>query len=181
MKTAVKIFPWIVLAIPFLALAYFYASIAGEILIYRSLGGNDSVYAPKSLFTVFRVPLIEAVCAAMVEVMRRRFLRSESGLPVASMWNVLLYTVAFKSLFQAFEFIASSVYHAQACADVFFYATISAVASGIFLVVIKCRAVFRNFRREDWRVSPVEKIILGVLLISYLFLAFAPTFIYQAA
>jgi len=181
MKPAVKILPWLVLAIPFFALAYFYDSIAGEILIYRSFGGNDSVFAPKSLFTVFRVPLIEVVCALLVEVMRRKFLRSESGLPVASMWNVLLYTVAFKSLFQTFEFIASSVYNAQTYADVFFYATTAAIAGGIFLVVIKCRDIFRNFRREDWNASASEKIILGVLLISYLFLAFAPMFIYKSA
>ena len=179
MKPATKIFPWLVLAIPFLALAYFYDSINGEILLYRSFGG-ESIFAPKSLFTVFRVPLIEVVCAAMVEVMRRRFSRSESGLRAASMWNVLLYTVAFKSLFQTFEFLASFVYNARAYADVFFYATIFAIAVGIFLVIIKRRDVFRNFRREDWTVSPIEKLILGVLLVSYLFLALAPMFVYQA-
>ncbi|HEX8369717.1 MAG TPA: hypothetical protein VF604_14320 [Pyrinomonadaceae bacterium] len=179
MKTTVKIFPWFVLAITFLLPAYFYDSIAGEILIYRSFSGNDLVFAPKSLFTVFRVPLIEVVCAALVEVMRRKFSRSESGLAAASMWNVLLYTVVFKSLFQTFEFIASFVYNAQAYADIFFYATISAIVAGVSLVVAKRRAVFRNFRREDWKASTGEKIILGVLLISYLFLAFAPMFIYK--
>lgn len=181
MKPAVKIFPWIILAIPFFALAYLYNSIAGEIEIYRGFGGGDAVFAPKSLFTVFRVPLIEVVCAALVETMRRKFLRSESGLPAASMWNILLYTVAFKSLFQIFEFIASSVYNAQAYADVFFYATIVTIAGGILLIVIKCGDIFRNFRREDWKVSPVEKIILVVLLILYLLLAFAPMFIYKSA
>src|SRR5215213_9472884 len=127
-----KIFPWLILAITFFALAYFYNSVAGEILIYRGFGG-DTLFAPKSVFTVFRVPLIELVCAALVEVMRRKFSRSESGRAAASIWNVLLYTVAFKSLFQTFEFIASFVYNAQAYADVFFYATIFAVVGGIFL------------------------------------------------
>ena len=177
-----KIFPWLVLAIPFPALAYFYDSIAAEILIYRSFfgDGGETVFAPKSPFTVFRVPLIEVVCAAMVETMRRKFSRSESGLMTASMWNVLLYTVAFKSLFQTFEFIASFVYKSQACADAFLYATIAAVAVGIFLAVVKCRDIFRNFRREDWKASPREKIILGVSLISYLFLAVAPMFVYKS-
>ncbi|HEX9962406.1 MAG TPA: hypothetical protein VGB00_15835 [Pyrinomonadaceae bacterium] len=180
MKTAVKIFPWIILAITFLALGYFYGSIAGEILIYRSFGG-DTVFAPKSLFTVFRVPLIEVVCALMVEVMRRKFSRSESGKPFAPVWNILLYTVTFKSLFQTFEFIASFVYESQTYADVFFYATIAAVIAGIFSVVFKGRDIFRNLRREDWKAAPLEKVVLGVLLVSYLFLAFAPTFIYKSA
>ncbi|HEX8737843.1 MAG TPA: hypothetical protein VF721_21105 [Pyrinomonadaceae bacterium] len=179
MKPSFKILPWLILAFTFLALGYFYNSIAGEILIYRGFGG-DTLFAPKSVFTVFRVPLIELVCAAMVEVMRRRFSRSESGQTAACVWNILLYTVAFKSLLQTFEFIASSVYQAQAYADVFFYATIPAVAGGIFLVIIKGRDVFRNFRREDWKISPSEKIILGFLLVSYLFLAFAPMFIYKS-
>jgi uncharacterized membrane protein len=180
MKTAFKIFPWIVLAITFVVLAYFYNSIADEILIYRSFGGGDAVFAPKSVFAVFRVPFIEVVCAAIVEVMRRKFLRSENGLPAAAMWSVLLYTVAFKSLFQTFEFIASFVYQSQAYADIFFYATIAVIAVGIFLVIFKRRQIFRNLRREDWKVSTPEKIILGVLLILYLALAFSPMFIYKS-
>jgi hypothetical protein len=181
LKTAVKIFPWIILAITFAALGYFYDLIAGEILIYRSLSGGAPLFAPKSLFTVFRVPLIEVVCALMVEIMRRKFSRSETGKPFASVWNILLYTVAFKSLFQTFEFLASFVYESQTYADVFFYATIVAVAAGIFLVVFKGRNIFRNLRREDWKSAPNEKIVLGVLLVSYLFLAFAPTVIYKSA
>lgn len=181
MKTAFKIFPWLVLAIPFFALIYFYNSIAEKILIYRSFSGGEALFAPKSLFTVFRVPLIEIVCAAIVELMRRKFSRSESGQPVASMWNVLLYTVAFKSLFQSFDFIAASVYNSQTYADVFFYATVFAVAAGIILAVSKRRAIFRRFRRQDWKLSSGEKIILGFLLVSYLGLAFAPMFIYKSA
>jgi hypothetical protein len=176
-----KIFPWIILAIAFPALAYFYDSIAGEILIYRSFNGDNSVFAPKSLFTVFRVPLIEVVCASIFEVMRRKFSRSENGEPVVRALNILLYTVAFKSFFQTLEFIASSVYKSQTYADVFFYATIVAVAAGIFSVVFKGRNIFRNLRGEDWKSAPNEKIILGVLLVLYVFLAFAPSFIYKSA
>lgn len=175
-----KIFPWILLVIPFPALAYFYDSIAGEILIYRSFGGGEAVFAPKSLFAVFRVPLIEVVCGAIVEAMRRKFLRSERGAAVASMWNALLYTVAFKSLFQTFEFIAAFVYKSESYADVFFYATIFAIAAGIFLAIVRRRDLFRNFRREDWKTSSGEKTFLAVLIAAYLFLAFAPVFIYKS-
>ena len=168
------------MAITFLAPTYFYDSIAGEVLIYRSSTGNYAVFAPKSLFTVFRVPLIEIVCALMVEVTRRNLSRSETGKPFVSVSNILLYMVAFKSLFQTLEFIASFVYQWQAYADVFFYATIAAIAAGIFLVAVKRRDVFRNFRREDWKATTGEKIILGVLLVSYLFLALAPVFMYKS-
>ena len=179
MKTAFKIFPWIVLAITFPVLAYFYNSIAREILIYRSFGGGDSVFAPRSFFTVFRVPFIEVVCAAIVETMRRKFSRAENG-SAAAVWNILLYTIAFKSLFQTFEFIASFVYRSPACAEVFFYATIAVIAAGIFSVFTERRRILGNLRRADWKTSTREKIILGVLLVLYLALAFSPMFIYKS-
>ncbi len=104
MKIAFRIIPWVILIIPFIILAFFYNSIAGEVEIMRSLNGSNPVFAPKSLFTVFRVPLIEIICAAAIEIIRPKFSDSESNFNFSSfsMWSILLYTVAFKSLFQVF-------------------------------------------------------------------------------
>jgi hypothetical protein len=175
-KTAVKIFPWIVLAIPFVGLAYFYNSIGGEILIYRSVGGSYAVFAPKSLFTVFRVPLIEVVCAAVVETLRPRFAGSESGFGAFSAWNILLYAIAFKSLFQFLEFISTSVYNAPDYAENFFYATFAVVIAGILLTLFKWRGIFADFKRREWKLSGAKKIALGFMLLAYLMLAIAPMF-----
>src|SRR5215213_6196171 len=101
MKALFRIIPWSVLLISFVILALFYNSLPNQILIVRSFFGNESVIAQKTLFTVFRVPLIEAVCAATVEIMRRKFAPGNAGFSMT--WNILLYTVAVKSLFQSLE------------------------------------------------------------------------------
>lgn len=178
MKTAVKIFPWIVLAIPFLGLVYFYNSIAGEVLIYHSFGGNDAVYAPKSLFTVFRVPLIEVICAATIEILKPGSTGAESNSGAFSVWNILLYTVAFKSLFQFLEFISTAVYSAPAYAEIFFYATFAVVIVGIVPALFKWREVFADFRRGELKLSGAKKIALGFMLAAYLMLAIAPMFVF---
>ena len=106
MKTAFRIIPWLILLIPFAVLALFYASLPNGILITRSFFGNEAVIASKSLFTVFRVPLIEIVCAVAIEVMRRKFANVNAD--YYSMWSILLYTVALKSLLQAFEIVSAN-------------------------------------------------------------------------
>ena len=73
MKIAFLITPWIILIFPFIILAVLYNSIDEQILLMRSFVGNQTIYAPKSIFTVFRVPLIEIVCAATIEIMRAKF------------------------------------------------------------------------------------------------------------
>ncbi len=177
MKNAFRIIPWIILCIPFVVLAYFYNSIANEVLIARSFDGSNTVLAPKSLFTVFRVPLIEVVCAAAIEIMLLRFSKSKSD--YYSMWIILLYTIAFKSVFQEFEFISSSVYSVPDYASIFFYATIVIIVCGIILAIIKGRNVFTNFSSSDWKINHFEKIILTSLLVIYIGLAFAPMFIFR--
>ena len=110
MKIAFLIIPWIILITPFIVLAFFYNSIDEQIPLMRSLAGNETTFAPKSLFTVFRVPLIEIVCALAIEIMRGEISNSESNTAYLLMWSVLLYTAAFKSLFQVSEFISSTVF-----------------------------------------------------------------------
>ncbi len=100
-----RVAPWAILFLSFAILAISYDTIPDEVLIARNLDGSNPTFAPKSLFTVFRVPLIEVVCALVVELMRRKSSRSDSEIHAnyRSMWSILLYTVAFKSLFQTFE------------------------------------------------------------------------------
>lgn len=177
MKNAYRILPWVILCIPFILLAYFYTSIAEEVLVARNFDGSNNILAPKSLFTVFRVPLIEIVCAAAIEVMLLRFSKSESD--YYSIWIILLYTVALKSLLQEFEFISTSVYSAPDYANIFFYATIVIIVCGIILTIIKGRNVFTDFRSGDFKLNRLEKIVLTSLFIIYLGLAFVPMFIFR--
>jgi hypothetical protein len=144
----------------------------------RSFAGNEATFAPKSLFTVFRVPLIEIVCGLAIETMRAKVSNSESNTGYFLMWSVLLYTAALKSLFQVFEFISSTVYFSPNYADFFFYATLATVICGICLAFVKGRKVFSNFHRNDWKLSLKKKVFLSILLAAYFILAIMPMFIY---
>ena len=171
MKTIFLIIPWLILLIPFVILAYFYNSLANEILITRSFFGNGAVFAPKTLFTVFRVPLIEIVCAAAIEVMRSN--SANENADYYSMWNILLYTVALKSLFQAFEIVSSGD-----SAKLFYYLTFAAVIIGIISALLKGRFYFSNLFRGSSKFSFLEKAILFAILLAYLGLAIVPIFIF---
>lgn len=180
MSKLFRVVPWIILLISFILLLFFYNSISEEVLIYRSFDGSRNQFAPKSLFTVFRVPLIEIVCALMIEIMRRKAFDSEtkSQSNYYLMWSVLLYTVALKSLLQSFEFISTSVFQSSNFANFFFYATFAVVIGGIILAFIEGRKLFIKFNRQDWKLNIWEKIGLASLFLTYVYLAFAPMFIY---
>ena len=174
MNTAVKqIIPWTLLLLPFLILASFYTGLPDNILIARDLDGSDAIHVPKSLFTVFRVPLIEIVCALAIEVMRRRFAQSAKHGRYYLMWTVLLYTVALKSVFQAFEISAS-----DRLATLFLYSTVGVVALGIILAIVVGSKAFVGFDRGDWKISVPEILMLVALLLAYILLALVPVYVF---
>jgi hypothetical protein len=122
--------------------------------------------------------LIEIVCALASETIRPP---KSSDSNYFSIWNILLYTIAFKSLFQFFEFVSSSIFSSQPQADFFFYLTAATVACGIFLLVIKGRALFSGFSRNDRKISLSKKILLVILLAFYIVLALVPMSIFKSA
>ena len=172
MNISLRIIPWLILLISFAILALFYNSLPNEILIARSFFGNESIVAPKSLFTVFRVPLIETVCAMIIEIMRRKFAAVNEKFSLA--WNILLYTVALKSLFQSLETVS-----AVSFVDVFFYLTIAVVALGLLAAFFVGRDFFSKSSRAAWNFNITETAILLVLLFGYLGLAIVPVLVYE--
>lgn len=175
LKTLYRILPWTILSLSFVIPAFYYDAIPDEVLIVRNFDGSNPTFAPKSPFTVFRVPLIELVCASAIELMRRRFAdsNSETNQNYYSMWSILLYTVAFKSLFQTFEIVSSKQF-----TNIFFYLTFGVVIAGITLAFLKGRKVFSAFNREDWSYGLAEKLALAILFAVYLGLAFVPMFMF---
>jgi hypothetical protein len=172
MKALFRIIPWLVLLVSFAIPALFYNSLPAEILITRSFFGNESVIAQKTLFTVFRVPLIEAVCAAAVEIMRRKFAPVSAEFSMT--WNILLYTVAFKSLLQSLETASTETF-----AKAFFYLTIFVVAAGILAAVFVGRNSFSQSLRAARNFSFADTAILIFLLFGYLGLAIVPVLVYK--
>jgi hypothetical protein len=153
-------------------LAYFYNLLGNEILIVRSFFGDETVFAPKTLFTVFRVALIEIVCAPAIEVMRRN--SANENAEYYPMWSILLYTIAFKSLFQAFEIVSSGD-----LAKLFYYLTFAVVIIGIIFALFKGWSYFSNLFRGNFKFSNSERLILFTVLLAYLGLAIIPIFIFN--
>jgi hypothetical protein len=172
MKSVLQKIPYLILLLPFVILACFYNSIPNEVLITRSIFGDDATIAPKTLFTVFRVPLIEITCAAAIQVMRRKFANENAD--YYAMWSILLWTVAFKSLLQAFEIISSAKF-----AHDYFYATLGVVLVGIIMALFKGRRFFWDLFRGNQKFSGAETAILVLALIAYLALAIVPIFVFK--
>ena len=166
------ILPWLILLFSFAVPALFYNSIPSEVLIVRSFFSDEATFAPKNLFTVFRVPLIELVCAAAFEIMRRKTENVDAD--YHSMWFILLYTVAAKSLLQAFEIIAPRSY-----ADTFFYLTLAVVLVGISAAIFKGRRFFREFFGGKLKFTLTEKAIFAIILVAYLGLAIVPILVFK--
>jgi hypothetical protein len=159
--------PWTIILLPFFILGISYNSLPDQIMVFRHLDGTAD-YAPKSLFTVFRVPLIEVICGLAVEVMRRRAAKIDDHKSYYLMWTVLLFTVAAKTMFQALEMVSS-----EQNARIFFYLTAAAVAIGIICTLFTGRKAFSGIKRGAWKLELWEKAALVSLLIAYLILAFA--------
>jgi uncharacterized membrane protein len=170
MKIFLRLAPWLILFVSFGILAVFYNSLPSEVLIARSLFGAESVSAQKSLFTVFRVPLIETVCMAMIEVMRRNAVDSK----FVSMWTILLCTAAFKSLFQSLEIVSPA-----RSATLFFYFTAGVVALGIIAACFVGREFFSKSARKTLNLNLSEKAFLVFLVLSYFGLAIVPILVYK--
>lgn len=163
---------WLILLLPFVILAVLYNSLPNEILIARSFFSDEATVAPKTLFSVFRVPLIEIICAAAIEIMRRK--SAGVNADYHAMWSILLVTVALKSLLQCFE-IAS---RAEFARD-FFYITFGVVIVGIIAALAKGRRFFAELFSGREQFGKVEKIAFFIILIAYLALAIVPIFVFK--
>lgn len=169
---APSVAPWLILLASFIVLAVFYDSLPPEVIIIRGIFGDADTVAPKSLFTVFRVPLIDAICAAAAALLLRRFLLVAP--PLAAFWLILLYTATCKALLQACEIVSP-----PGAANVFFYLTIAFVAAGIIAAFAVAAPRLSGFGKGLGRFSVAETVILAMLLVAYLGVAIAPSFVYR--
>lgn len=164
---------WTILLGSFVILAAFYTSLPSEVIITRGFFGSLDTLAPKSLFTVFRVPLIEVVCALAITLMLSGDEKTQLQADYNAMWNILLFTVAFKSLFQTSETICSQ--HA----NLFFYTTLATVMLGLVLAFLPGRRFFASASRPHSKLSGTKKLMLASLLLFYIGLALVPAYVWS--
>ena len=167
MNARLRMVPWLIILVPFVVLACAYTSLPDQIVVARSFLGAEAILAPKTPFTVFRVPLIEVVCAAAIEIMRRAAARE--GNDQDRFWTILLYTVAFKSLLQALEVIVPDDFKLAV-----YYLTAALVIGGILAAAIFGRRIFSNLWTFRSGLGRRDIAALGFLLVAYLGLAWLP-------
>lgn len=167
-----RIAAWSIIAAAFLILAGFYSALPPEVVISRNFDGSASIVAPKSIFTVFRTPLIELASAAAIAIMLRRAGTGQGRRDYYAMWTILLLTVALKSLLQTLEVVSGN-------APIFYNLTIAVVVVGIVSAAMPAVTVFREFDREDWKLRTTDLVALAGLLLIYVGIAIVPLFMWS--
>ena len=172
-RPSLRYFAWAVLVTSFLIPAVLYPSIPERVLVARSFFGDGAVFAGKSIFTVFRVPLIELVCAFAIVLLGRAKVRSEWAAPFGGTITILLLTAAFKSLFQSLEMVS-----APEAASKYFYFTAGVVGLGIVSAAVNSRSFVKSLGRGGFDLSRPEKAGLFAALVAYVGLSILPILYY---
>ena len=74
-----EVFVAVFTALPFFALAYFYAALPERVPLFLSLGGEVATWGAKSLLSVFRVPLMALDTQLFCLLMKYGVVKSEAG------------------------------------------------------------------------------------------------------
>lgn len=163
---------WLIILVSFLVPAFSYGSIPDKVLITRDIFGGSDVYADKSLFTVYRVPLIDLISALAFLMLSRASVKDELKTPFMRFFSALIFTAALKSLVQSLETILPGL------ATVFFYVTAGLVLTGILTAAVLGRRFLSSIRNSEFDLGRLEKAALFVLLFAYLGVAFFPIAIF---
>ena len=161
---------------PFLLLAATYSALPSEFPVLRVWVNHSTLWASKSLITVFRVSLMNLTHGLMAGVMLSRaflFQDRERRASYTNMFATLLFTVALKSDFEGLEFRALGegsvlVPYARWLG----LGTLATVVGGILWALFRGRKV-----RNPWiefSLTNRDKIVLVGLFAAYLALAVLP-------
>ena len=156
------------LGAPFLLLAACYYGLPVEFSVLRNPVAGPLLVAPKSLFTVFRVPLMNLTHGLMAAVMLSRAEDFEDARRRASYSGVfltLLFAVAVKSDFEALE-MGGLAWPFGAIAPWLTRGTVISVVGGFSLAFIQARGVPLPW--QELHLSRLQKITLAGLFAAYL-------------
>jgi hypothetical protein len=160
--------------LPFVLLAVSYGAAPSDLPVLRSWIGHTALWAPKSLFMVFRVPVMNLIHGVMAAVMLSRascFASLERRTSYANIFSTLLFTIALKADFEGLEFFASSSPALRPYESWIGYGTLTCVLIGLGLAMMRGRKV-----RLPWpelRLTLRDKIALSVLFATYLAIVIA--------
>ena len=173
--------PWLLLLVPVALIDLEYPLLPKQLPLLRDWSGTPQLWAAKSAFAAFRIPLMGVVLAMAVTLMWWQALRDANAARrqiAMQFWFILLYATAFKSLFEGLQFVSDL--QGPAFADLArwsWYGTLAAVGGGLLLAAIPGRKWLRAPAHAFPRLPLLTKVALCVLLAGYVVLAAAPMLI----
>ena len=152
---------------PFVMLAVRYSAAPSPLPVLRSSLSHTALWATKSLFMVFRVPLMNLIHGLMAAVMLSRSsdFRDVRRSSYSRTFLILLFTVALKSDLEAMEFVAATVRALQPCQFWIGVGTLACVIGGLALALIASRKVPLPW--PELRLTMRNKVALAGLFASY--------------
>jgi hypothetical protein len=154
--------------VPFLLLGACYAALPVEVPVLLNPIAGAIIRAPKSLFTVFRVPLMNLTHGLMAIVMLSRtgdFADVKRRASYSGIFMTLLFTIAVKSDLEALA-MSGLAWSSGPFNPWFTGGTVLVVVGGLGLAFVHARDV--PIPWPELRLSNIEKIMLAALFATYL-------------
>ncbi len=154
--------------VPFLLVAACYAALPVEVPVLLNPMARKMMFAPKSLFTVFRVPFMNLTHGLMATVMLSRagdFEDVKRRASYSGIFLTLLFTIALKSDLEALA-IAGLAWSFGPVMPWFTGVTLLSVVAGLGLAFVQARGVPIPWR--ELRLSKLAQIMLAALFATYL-------------
>ena len=167
--------------VPFLLLAACDAALPAEVPVLLNPIAGAMILAPKSLFTVFRVPLMNLTHGLMAAVMLSRtgdFEDVKRRASYSGIFMTLLFTIALKSDLEALA-MSGLAWSFGPFNPWFTGGTVLVVVGGLGLAFVHVRDV--PIPWSELRLSNLEKIMLAALFATYLALVGATLIVLHRA
>ena len=168
-KPALTALVCVMFCAPFVLVALSYSALPSELPVLHMGIGHTVVWAPKSLFMVFRVPVMNLIHGLMAAVMLRRapvFATFDRRRSYSNIFSTLLLTIAIKSDLEGLDFFAPTSPALQPYEHWIAPATLTCVLAGLAVAMIVGRKVPLPW--PELRLSIRDKIALGGLFALYL-------------
>jgi hypothetical protein len=159
---------------PFLVLGFCYGALAPELTVLRNPMAGEVLVASKSPFTVFRVPLMNVAHGMMCAVMlshRGDFKDAQRRAAYCRIFLTLLFAIALKSDFEALELGGGQALPLRPLLPWLTRGTVLSVVAGLGIASLHARRVPLPW--AELRLSKLDKVALGFLLVAYLAIGIA--------
>jgi hypothetical protein len=163
---------WLMFCASFVLVGASYRALPPELPVFRISFAHFVLWAAKSPFMVFRVPLMNLIHGVMAAVMLSRasaFKNMERRRAYSNLFLTLMFTIAFKSDFEALEFLVSSSRTLLPYAGWGALGALISVVVGLGMSLIRSRGVPLPW--PELRLAALDKIILLGLFAMYLAIA----------